>query len=210
MRNQPYTPPTYQRDAFHCPYCLAYAKQRWSGIYLKDLAEHLGNSMMAICSHCSEITIWVSGQLVYPDATGIAPPNPDLPETIQADYKEAANIVNRSPRGAAALLRLCIQKLCQQLGEPGRNINDDIASLVKKGLNSKIQKALDVVRVVGNNAVHPGELDLKDDKETAVQLFRLINLIAEKMITEPKEIDGVYDALVPESAKDQIKKRDGN
>lgn len=133
--------------------------------------------------------------MIYPDASGTMPANPDLSPEIQADYSEAASIVNHSPRGAAALLRLCIQKLCKQLGESGKDINADIASLVKKGLNPKIQKALDVVRVVGNNAVHPGELDLKDDKDTAVQLFKLINLIAEKMITEPKEIDGVYETL---------------
>ena len=72
--------------------------------------------------------------------------------------------------------------MCKQLGQPGENLNSDIANLVKDGLPVKIQKALDVVRVTGNEAVHPGVLDLKDDTKTAQQLFKLINFIAEKMV----------------------------
>ncbi|MCW5206875.1 DUF4145 domain-containing protein, partial [Desulfobulbus sp. F5] len=117
-------------------------------------------------------------------------------------------IINRSPRGAAALLRLCVQKLCAHLGEPGKNINQDIAGLVKKGLNPRIQKSLDIVRVIGNEAVHPGELDLRDDPDTAAQLANLVNIIADFMITQPKHIDTLYDSL-PVEKKEQIDKRDG-
>jgi len=105
------------------------------------------------------------------------------------------------------LLRLCIQKLCKELGAGGENINKDIGGLVKNGLDSRIQKALDVVRVTGNNAVHPGTMDLTDDNELVNKLFKLVNLIVEEMITKPKEIDTLYGAL-PESAKQAIEKRD--
>src|SRR5688500_789233 len=101
----------------------------------------------------------------------------------------ATSILNRSRRATAARLRLCIQKLCIQLGEPGNNINNDIASLVKKGLSVTMQQALDSVRVIGNDAVHPGEMDLKDDRDTALKLFTLVNLIAHRMITEPREVE---------------------
>ena len=101
-----------------------------------------------------------------------APPaNEDLPSDIRRDYDEAALIVSDSPRGAAALLRLAIQKLCVHLGESGKNINTDIAALVKKGLSEMIQQALDTVRVVGNVSVHPGRLDMRDNIDTAQQLF---------------------------------------
>jgi hypothetical protein len=105
------------------------------------------------------------------------------------------------------LLRLCVQKLCEHLGEPGKNINDDVASLVKKGLPVEVQQALDIVRVTGNNAVHPGQMDLKDDPEMVGGLFALVNLVAEIMISRPKAIQEAY-AKLPQSALDNIAKRD--
>jgi len=99
------------------------------------------------------------------------------------------------------LLRLGIQKLCKHLGEPGKNINEDIASLVKKGLDPRIQRALDVLRVIGNEAVHPGTMDLSDDPDTAMSLFRFFNLIVEKMISEPRHVDDVYAKPPPDKLK---------
>jgi Domain of unknown function (DUF4145) len=144
---------------------------------------------------------------VFPSASGAPLANPDLPSDVAADFNEARDIVNRSPRSAAALLRLAVQKLCVELGEKGKSINDDIGALVKKGLPVRIQQALDTVRVVGNNAVHPGQMDLKDDVATATSLFHLVNIIAETMITQPKEIDSLFQQL-PEAQRDAIKKRD--
>jgi Domain of unknown function (DUF4145) len=135
-------------------------------------------------------------------------PNPDLPESVRRDYDEASTILDLSPRGAAALLRLGIQVLCRHLGEKGKNINDDIASLVRKGLDERVQQSLDVVRVVGNNAVHPGQVDLRDDRATAERLFGLVNLIAEIMISRPKHVKEMYESL-PEDARKAIEKRDG-
>ena len=134
-------------------------------------------------------------------------PNEDLNKDIQKDYNEAASIVEKSPRAAAALLRLGIQKLCKQLGEEGSNINKDISELVKKGLAIQIQQALDIVRVVGNESVHPGQIDLDDNKEIALKMFELINVIAQTMITQPKEIEKLYSSL-PEEKLDGIAKRD--
>lgn len=79
-----------------------------------------------------------------------------------------------------------MQKLCAVLGESGKDINADIASLVTKGLSVQIQQALDIVRVIGNEAVHPGHIDLKDDPKTAELLFDLLNLIVEEKISEPR------------------------
>lgn len=134
-------------------------------------------------------------------------PNPDLPSEVLRDYEEAGRIVSESPRGAAALLRLAIQKLCVVLGEIGEKIDDDIKSLVKKGLTPMVQQALDAVRVIGNESVHPGTLDLKDDRDTAMRLFSLVNIIAEQMVSNPKHVQELYDKL-PESKRKAIEKRD--
>ena len=131
-----------------------------------------------------------------------------MPQDIRTDFIEASAIVDQSPRGAAALLRLCIQKLMVHLGHKGKSIDEDIGALVKQGLDGRIQKALDVVRVIGNNAVHPGQIDLRDDKAMAIKLFNLVNLVVEATIATPKHIQTLYSAL-PEGALKAIEKRGG-
>jgi hypothetical protein len=169
--------------------------------------QSLHNANVSQCFNCDDIAIWIFDKLVYPQRGEAPPANADLPDEIRRDYDEASTILDLSPRGAAALVRLCIQKLCKELGQLGENINHDIAALVKAGLDSRIQKALDAVRVIGNNAVHPGSIDLRDDRATAESLFRLLNLIAEKMISEPKHVDEVY-ATLPPNALAAIEARD--
>jgi len=71
-----------------------------------------------------------------------------------------------------------------------------------------VQQALDALRVIGNNAVHPGQMDLSDDEATAAALFGLVNFIVEKMISEPAEINRLY-GMLPPGALSQIQRRDG-
>ena len=133
-------------------------------------------------------------------------PNPGLRDDVKDAHNEARSIVNRSPRGAAAPLKLCVRKLCEQLGQPGKKINDDIRKLVKEEeLPPNIQGSLDLVRVIGNCAVHHGQMDIKDDVETANKLFELVNIIAQVMITQPKGIKQFYESL-PEHKRKEIEK----
>jgi len=67
---------------------------------------------------------------------------------------------------------------------------------------------LDIVRVIGNEAVHPGVIDLNDDRETASQLLILINSIADQMISHPKKVEELYGKL-PENKREAIEKRNG-
>jgi len=211
-----YIAPSFKKNAFHCPHCDVYAFQQWYNlekVSLDNVGETrighgmLPNIMVSICSHCNNYAIWIKEELIYPQDNLAPLPTEDMPEEVKQDYLEARDIVNSSPRSAAALLRLALQKLMIHLGERGKNLNDDIASLVRKGLPEKIQKALDAVRVIGNNAVHPGKIDLKDDRETATALFELLNMIVEVMITQPKKVDQIYDKI-PQGAKEAIEKRD--
>jgi hypothetical protein len=145
--------------------------------------------------------------ILHQNGREISDPNPDLPEEVIKDYEEARSVVSKSPRSAAALLRLGVQKLCISLGESGTNLNDDIGALVRKGLPVVVQQALDIVRVTGNNAVHPGTIDFSEDPAIARTLFQLLNFIANRMITEEKAITRIYEAF-PKGALEQIKKRD--
>jgi hypothetical protein len=215
----PYTPPTLDATSFNCPLCGSYANQEWlivSGQNKPRLMVGQNTGLKQIsgvevvqCFHCKRTTVWVDNKMIYPNS-GTAPlPNFDMPSDIKFDYDEARSILELSPRGAAALLRLAIQKLCKHLGESGENINNDIANLVRKGLPEKLQRALDSVRVIGNNAVHPGQIDLTDDTTTAGKLFVFINIICDILITQPKNIDDFYDTKIPDNLKEAINKRDG-
>ena len=201
--------PTVSGEAFTCPNCGVLSKQDWWYIdwngnsYSKtdDNAIRIGK-----CQHCNNYTLWIKDKMFCPE-TGATPfPNPEMPESVKKLYLEAASIHTKSPRGAAALLRLAIQVLCTELGEKGKNINDDISNLVKKGLPIIVQQSLDTVRVTGNDAVHPGQINT-DDQDTVSKMFELINIIIEYMLALPKKVSGLY-SLLPEDKLKAIKNRD--
>lgn len=179
----------------------------WSNSTTEGGITGLNNVYLSVCYQCSQLTIWLRDRILWPLTADAPDVNEDLPAQIRADYDEAASILNLSPRGSAALLRLAIQKLCEHLDAGGNDLNSAIANLVKRGLDSRVQQALDIVRVIGNNAVHPGAIDMKDNLAVATRLFELVNLIVEKMISEPKHVAEMFEAL-PDNAKKGISDRD--
>lgn len=211
--------PIFAKTFYHCPSCGVLAEQTWShglvGQYLakKPNGQQLHESFnltsfsAARCSHCNFYTIWKEKAMVFPSIGAVEHPNPDIPNEIKLLYNEARDIVSRSPRGAAALLRLGLQQLCVHLGEKGKNINEDIESLVKKGLPIAVQQALDIIRVTGNHAVHPGTINFDDTVENAYALFGLTNFVCNHFITNPKIVGEFYNKL-PDKDKANITKRD--
>lgn len=157
------------------------------------------------------VTEVIHRNILYPLSDEKLPrPNPNMPVAVLEDYEEARRVFLISARSAAALLRLGLQKLCKELGEKGEHIDADIASLVRKGLPIHIQQALDIVRVIGNEAVHPGEINVRDNPVVARQLFDLINEIVDNRIGQIKrqgEISKLYNTL-PESKLKYIERRD--
>ncbi len=219
--NLKHFPPVLGKGEYHCPHCNVYAEQhyahlqtlnnfQWTSVvdgrsHFKELLSR--EWVVTKCARCGDIAMWLGTSMIFPRKVIVAPPNEDLADEIKGDYMEAAHVLSESPRAAAAILRLALQKLCKQLNEKGENINDDIKSLVTKGLNPLVQKSLDALRITGNNAVHPGEINLEEEPDRVIKLFELINFIATKMISEPKEIEGFY-AKLPEGALQAIEKRD--
>ncbi|HBH1340092.1 TPA: DUF4145 domain-containing protein [Clostridioides difficile] len=217
--------PKYGNKAFTCPHCGVMASQDWdkydiiySDFYDKyvlnatTLIKYSGemkNLSISSCRNCQKIHIWYNGVMIFPEKSTIVEPSKDMPEQVKEIYEEARNVYSKSPKASAALLRLALQYLCKELGESGKNINSDIANLVKKGLNSDVQKVLDIIRVVGNEAVHPGTIDLDDNSEIAFNLFSLMNFIVSETITRPREIAKLFDYL-PDDKKEGIKNRDKN
>lgn len=221
-----YHPPKYKSDAFHCPHCQVFAFQNWAHavirVYKEDYFHDIGFKSpdigfkqiyikgeiveVAICAHCESGTFWLAKKIIYPLTRSVPPANSDLPDDVKQVYEEAASIADQSPRAASALLRLTLQMLLEHLGGT-RNLNTNIKNLVKKGLDLQIQQALDLVRVTGNHAAHPGEI-VFDDTTDVQELFNLINTITFFLITQPKQTRERYDNL-PKKDKENIAKRDG-
>lgn len=210
-----YIEPKKDLVKYTCPHCNTISQVEQSAHHFQsDVYDRCGRMMGILnqvtihkCQCCGKKIIWIDNNYVYPDIVA-EEANPDMPEPVKQLYNEAGLIYNKSPRAACALLRLAIDRLCNELGETDRDINKNIGALVKKGLPQSVQQALDIVRVVGNKAVHPGQIAFDvDDKGTATMLMRLLNIIVERMITEPNEIDSLYQGL-PESIKTSIENRD--
>lgn len=182
--------------------------ERMAQVLKKEIILYENRFSIAICQNCSKFSIWVKEEKIYPQQSTIEDPANNMPEDVKKDYNEAREVLSKSPRSSAALLRLAIQKLCKHLGGNGKNINDDIKKLVQNGLHEEIKKALDIVRVVGNESVHPGLINLDDDTEMAEYLFELVNLIVEEMITGPSKLNKFYNKL-PKNKLKQIDDRDG-
>ncbi|MFP5223277.1 MAG: DUF4145 domain-containing protein [Acidobacteriota bacterium] len=205
----PYYPPSFGSQQFNCPRCHVYAPQKFHSLSYQYGEAFSGEVLTASrCGHCRGFSIWLRKSLIDPPHDTIIPPHEDLPESLQADYDEAMSVLRCSPRASAALVRLLLQKLLFCLGEMGR-INDAIGSLVEKGLPKEVQQAMDVCRLVGNNAVHPGEINIDDTPEMVEATFWLINFIVEEMISRPKRIQELYSRM-PEGGLKAIERRDGS
>lgn len=196
-----------------CPYCHVYAQFDWSVQQKLNSKPKEYRLIVAKCNSCHLDSVWFQNlqskeeTLMFPDyPSGLDAPNSDMPNNIQQIYIEAAKVLKDSPRASAALSRLAIDQLTQQFSSES-SLDRRIADLVSKGLSSKLQKAFDIVRIVGNNAVHPGEIDLKDNQEMAKSLLSLLNMITDNLITQPNQIDKFYNSL-PERQLKHIEKRD--
>lgn len=200
-----YVEPRVNKVSYHCPHCGSYSDQYWNPLRHNNTV--FSKFDVGLCHRCNNITFWNCKKMIFP-LTGNAPtPNSDMPKNIKKDYLEARDIVSRSPRAACILLRLCVEKICDEQEKNGNSLNEKIGNLVKKGLNPKITRALDIVRVIGGQAAHPLVMQLDDDVKTASALFKIINYISDWAYTSEKMTDDIFNDL-PDSKKESIKKRD--
>jgi len=213
-----YVAPKFNAASFTCPHCGAFAAMDWDRkLYTGRLNWHT-----AVCAACEGQSLWKqectfpakgfewasigTETIVWPSVLVGPEPSSDMPEDARNDYEEARAVYSTSPRASAALLRLCIQRLCKHLGETGENLNNDIGALVSKGLPPQVQIALDSVRIIGNNAVHPGTIDDADMAEMLPRMFKAVGFIVQNRITDPKVLQGMFDST-PQGARDAVEER---
>ena len=224
MDNKYYIPEYFKRS-FNCPCCGVFAEQRWCFLGSRSFdsskyyinSRYIGPKFMGITylddsfsasrrEHCKEWVLWNDRKIIYPRSITVENPNPDMPEVAKGLYIESAQILQDSPRASAALLRLALQEILNEVVEGGEknNINKNIGILSKE-VDKTTQKALDLIRINGNNAVHPGEIQIEE--ETTEYMYKLLNIIVQKLISDKKQIDDLYNNL-SENQKKSIKERD--
>jgi hypothetical protein len=176
----------------------------WVNDY-KPIMETIHNKLTDQTTTGGTIPVAISSVMCYPLAK-VGPVAPDdLPNDLKIDYEEARSVASISPRSAAALLRLITEKICNDMvGESG-SLDTKIQKLEKMGLAESTANVLHTLRCFGNEAVHPGEIDLTDGIEIVTALFSLIDNIVTKLITEPRKENELFD-LIPDSKKDAIQK----
>ena len=204
-----YVQPRYQQESFTCSHCICFSQHNWRYISTGKGIESTSLWTTSWCLRCKQYCFWKDQSLVWPLKSGLPDPIDGCPEQINALYNEARQVFPYSPRASAALLRLAIQIICVEHGLSGKDLNSDIGTLVKNGLSVQIQQSLDLVRVVGNHAVHPGEIQIEENKDNIEKFFALINLIVDVLIVQPAKITAMFDTLVPTAQKKQIEVRDG-
>ena len=179
---------------------LKWAEQMASGrpfleVHREFRNRDVQNVSISYCFSCNEMCLWVYDQLVWPRRAGGPELKPVAPPNVRRECEETSQTLEASPRGAAALLRLAIEKLCKELGVTGESLNEDLAFFVREDVDARVQKVLDAARIIESNAVRPGQIGLGDDRATAETLAGLVNLICEKMILEPRHLQAVYTKL---------------
>jgi hypothetical protein len=118
--------------------------------------------------------LWVGGRLVFPYNVE------RTRHLVEEDFEDAAAILNQSPRGATALMRVCIQKLVPLLKQDGHYLNDYISSLVRKALELEIRQSMEVLQVLRNDPGQPSNLETQEDKEMALRFVDSLKAILER------------------------------
>lgn len=205
--------PEFASKSFPCPHCGALAEQSWDEWTVGYTPTSLGIAS-ALCKVCEQKSWWLTQpepQMVWPRVKlpGV-PPSPEMPEAPKALYEEARAIAQDSPRAAVGLLRVATELLIRGVVPDAKgSLNDVVAQAVKNGLTPMAQQALDALRVVGNDAVHPNQLVLDEANAGEIyrSLCRLLNLVVDQLVTAPRLAQEMFDAL-PESKRSEIERRD--
>jgi hypothetical protein len=141
----------------------------------------LGGALAVSTAGIEQLEQQDSALAAYVQATPdlIPPPHRDLPKTVENRYREARSIAMASPRSAAALLRVALEALLDVWHPSTGVLATRIDALSRTGLPTPHTQAMDIIRHLGNEAVHVGTIVDADDPQTVQELFRYLNYLAE-------------------------------
>lgn len=145
---------------------------------------------------------FILAQIIYPVVSALPPCNIDAPEKSVRLYNEAAAVLPHSKRAAAALIRVAMETLLQEVFKTGdkifKIIEDHQADL------GDFYATAHALRLIGNDGAHPipEAIDLDDDVTDIVEsLFILFNELTEEMVSRKKRHKAAMDKIAAKSGK---------
>jgi len=155
-----------------CPHCLTtvkFLKGKQEALNYMHADERLWMTI-ALCPECGRLIVTLeTGEylpgpgkefaaekefVVWPRESSRPVPK-EVPGHIAADYKEAAEVLNISPKASAALSRRCLQAVLREAANANQHNLADQIKAVKPNLPSYIADNVDAIRQIGNFAAHP-------------------------------------------------------
>lgn len=172
---------------------------------------------MSQCSRCNLFSTWRGARLMYPMSSSLAPkPNPDMPESATALYREASEVVGISRRAGAALARATLERVLKEVDPQDGRV--DLATRIDRVLpkvSTPLGEMLTVIRHTGNKSVHPDDdpddevmlLILDPAQDDIVELiFASINDLVDELVTKPKRTADLF-TRVPEKVRREVGKK---
>ncbi len=160
--------------------------------------------LQAKCMSCDKGSLWSaaksqskdgfaifrSGRMLFPRYRKRKSLPPEAGNIAKRYYRDANAIAKISPQAAAALLRATIEALCRQiLGDKRSSLSEMIKVLQSKyHFDKEVEQAMHVLRIIGNEALHPTELNysVRATTTTVNKLFMLVDYIVASTIVKSK------------------------
>ena len=122
-------------------------------------------------------------------AQGTLPMSHKFPPEIRVRYEDAHRV--SAPASACVLLRVVCEDLCRSNGVEGKNFNEMIENLESAGASARLVKALNAIRLIGNNAAHGNKKNYDLEKE---HLLEVVHIIVEEEWKE-NVVNAAHDAI---------------
>lgn len=194
-------------SSWECPFCgrlavydaierkyeefIVNANSRFGKLFFQSWVEICPNPDCKEFSYATEVsTVKLSGGKYQNEnlieswsirPQGVVKSFPDyIPKAILADYKEAAQIRELSPKASATLSRRCLQGMIRDFwGVKEKNLFEEIKAIQEK-VDSDTWHAIDAIRSIGNIGAHMEkdiDLIIDVDQEEAGLLISLIETL---------------------------------
>ena len=132
-----------------------------------------------------------------------------IPAPIRADYEEACQILDLSPKAAATLLRRCLQGMIRDFwGITKGRLFDEVTDL-KSHIPADQWKAIDGLRQLGNIGAHMEKdvnLIIDIEKDEAQKLLRLVEMLMVQWYINRHNQEALYTDITQAAATKAAKK----